>query len=224
MRLKIFMLGLSLFFGLQTIMAQDNVLEEFVLNDFFDGKVHLKDGRGTTGKFNYNFVDEQMCILDNEDNILLLAVASSRIDYIDIKGHIFVPGERRSFFERITLDSGEYYIRWTGKRKHHGGDIGYGIESATINENKKYKAISADRYAQSNSQEFGGVEKTNIPNFYLKNDNGKFIRIKSVKDFVKLYPDKKKEIEEYAKENKLKLKNKDDFEKLFTYCVNLAKD
>jgi hypothetical protein len=195
-------------------IAQDNgkTITHYLFPEFFVGKILMKTGKIEESRLNYNSLTEEM-IFENRGKSLALANVNA-IDTVYIQGRKFIPGGD-VFYEVPVNVKIPLLIKHTCRVIPPGKPTAYGgtseTTSVTIINNlfqsgKVYDLKLPDDY-----------KITSSTNFYLKSENN-YIRINNVKQVIKCFPDKEKEIKEFIKLNGTDFDNQKDLIDLIIFC------
>ena len=205
-----------LFFVLlpQTLKSQDDkgkTYPQFLFNTFKEGAVKATSGSYHKFILNYNMVDEKM-IMEQNGVYRLLANAKD-VDTIYLQSRIFVPVQD-VFYEVLVEGGTPFYLQHKCLLITEGTDIGYGQKSQSV-------APTAYRRFEM------GSEVVNLelpPNFSVLQSsviwvrkNDKMENFSSSKQFMKLFPEKEKNLSEFFKKNKTDFKSREDIIKLGIY-------
>lgn len=190
------------------VSAQINVapvqLLHYALNTFTPGKVKLKSGTVTQQVLNYNLLTKEM-IFDNNGNYLAIA-HPEEVDSVMIGERIFVPVDK-GFYEVLYQGAYPLLVEYTCKIKEPGSPTGYGSSSNTtastplkslLNNNGAYKLKLPDEFELLTGQ-----------NYYLFK-NGRYNKINSEQQFLKLFSDRKAEVKKVIENNHIKFSKKED--------------
>ena len=128
----------------------------------------------------------------------------------------FIPSEKE-FYEVKVDEAIALFIQHKCNLLSKGKDIGYG----------KSQTTSSVSYSEIIGEQ--GIYKFKLPNdfyvvdatlYWVRIDN-EIININGKRRFLKVFPEKKKELEEFIKTNKIKFKNNNNMMKLVQYCNEL---
>jgi hypothetical protein len=193
----------------------DGSSPQYLFPDFTSGNVKMKNGLSQNARLNLNTVTETV-VYEKEGQIYdLLNVRM--IDAIIIKSRIFVP-VRNIFHEVLLIAPIPLLVRHKGDIILNGTAVGYGGTSQVSNA----KALSSVKLSM-------GLCKLQLPkDFSVKPDRIYLIRIKgkahyfrNEKQFLRLFPDKKIELNTFIKQNSIKFDRIDDIVNLLRYCNEL---
>jgi len=191
---------------------------QYLFPEFTIGDVFYKGHKGI-GKLNYNMLLGEMQFLEN-DQIKALANVKDVV-VMKIDNRRFYPFNEKEFTEEL-MSTGKYQlrVRRKGNVAQHSKKGAYGMDSST-SAITSYSSISSD----NRQYDLTVAEKVLITlnNFYyLVGTNGKHILIKNVKTFTKQFPQYRTQIEEFAKERRIRFDNEGDLKALLEYCSKLG--
>jgi len=184
-----------------------------ILPEFKKGTVYFKDGNNVNSILNYDGLTQEF-LFNNNGTILALG-ETVNVDSINIDNRIFI-NTGKKFYEKVRAGSGEYYINWTSKLIDVGKQGGYGgvsKTSATDSYTSTGHALDPLRFTQDT-----GYESDLGTDYYLKIDN-KYKRFSSAKSLAKLLKKEDKELENFAKTEKIDFKDPDDVKKLLDFAL-----
>ncbi len=197
----------------------------FLFSEFQDARVFLI-GRDAQIKMNYNLLIDEMQFVDEKGDVLALR---DKRDVVAIYfGKRVFKYSSVGYTEVIAMGpSGnpELAIKRTIKevgRKNYGA---YGTTSDVSNPTNitsselNTKNITLSDFNTHSSQKSVSPKVTyQKENFYYLNSSGKY-RIANRSVFSKVFSDKKKEIENYLKQNPVDYNNEEDVIRLFNFCT-----
>jgi hypothetical protein len=189
----------------------------YVLPGFVEGTVLLKNGKSEETLLNYNKLSEEMIFEKNDIRMALANIGV--IDTIYLGDRKFVPHEK-IFFEVLVKDSVSLFVQHKCNILQPGNPSGYGGTSETG------AARSISMLANS-----GNLYKLSLPAEYNVTDASQFwiifekstIRITSINQIQKIFPVQAKEIKQFAKKNKVNVRDKKDLILLITKCNELIR-
>jgi len=206
--------------ALQPVAAQnletDN-LENLVFPRFQESVVKLKNGQSYKAVLNYEKTEQQMVVLRN--NKLYLFRDHQAVDTIYMAERIFVPAET-GFYELLVNGPAVLFINHKATLDNTGATLAYGSKTSTAGVTHINKIFSND-----------GAIKLKIPeNFKVADDSeflikvdGQIQKVLNRKQFVKLFPGKTTELEEYISNHKTNFKSEKDLVGLVEFCNSVSR-
>lgn len=209
---------LSVIPGALSVNAQNTteaVSKHYVLPEFITGSVLMKNGKSQDEVMNYNMITEEM--IYEKDNSKWAINNTENIDTVYLGSMKFVP-HGKIFYEVLIKDKISLYKKHKCNLLQSGAPAGYGGTSETG------AATSISMLAGS-----GALYKLQLPKDYhvkdasqlrISNENGETI-ITNQKQFLKIFPEKSKALEQYIRQNKLNVKRQHDLIILVKKCNEL---
>ncbi len=206
--------------ALQPVAAQNleiENLENLVFPNFQESVVKLKTGKVYQAVLNYEKTEQQMVVLRNHE--LYLFRDNQLVDTIFMGDRVFVPAET-GFYEVLVNEPLALFIQHKAKLENTGATLAYGSKTNTAGVTHINKIFSQD-----------GAIKLKVPeNFKVVDDSGYLLRvdgqiqkITNRKQFLKLFPDKGKEIEDYLSKNNTDFKSAEDLKALVKFCNGISR-
>ena len=191
---------------------------QFLFPEFTNGDVFYKGHKGS-GKLNYNMLIGEMQFMENNQVKALSNVRD--VIVLNIDNRRFYPFNDKEFTEEL-MTTGKYHlrVRRKGNVAQHSKKGAYGMDSST-SAITSYSSISSD----NRQYDLAVAEKVLITlnNFYyLVGPNGKHTLIKNVKTFTKQFPAHRAQIEEFAKEQRIRFDNETDLKTLLEFCSKIS--
>jgi len=191
-------------------------MPNLLLPKFTRGIVKLKAGGTYTAVLNYDLVGQQMVFLQRK--LTIVVDDPQLIDTIHLANRTFVPFEK-GFYE--ILFSSVPITLFKQNRSYvesKGTPIGYGALSQT----------TSPSYVQQIFEATGAINLT-IPNNYKIVDdseywirmNGELSHFATKRQFLKIFPDKNKELSQYISKSKTDFTNTASVVQLVQYCNGL---
>jgi len=200
----IFFLGLSPNAIIAQNVNQPVALTQYVFNAFSPGIVKMKSGEVSTQSLNYNIVTNEM-IFNNNGSYMAIAQPEN-VDTVFINNRKFIPLNKK-FYEILVDEKFPLLLEFTATIHEPGNPIGYGINSST-NATSNLKSIISS----------GGSYSLKLPdgysvipgyNYWILED-GKLRKAGSDKQLIKIFPDKKDEINDFLKKNNTNFSKRED--------------
>jgi len=209
----------SLFSFLTIILtAQSNYdtpLPQYLYPEFSSAIVKMKNGNSLTAKMNYNMVTGNMVFV--RDGKLYDLLNPETIDTVYLQNCKFVHFEK-VFYEVIVAAPISLFLHHNGSLAPAGKPAGYGGTSHTSS------ITTLSGYQSGNA--YYNLELP--PDFIVKVDRVYWIRkdnnmssFMNMKQFLKIFPDKESNLNEYIKKNHIKFERRNDLIKLTGYCNEL---
>jgi len=201
--------------------GQDNQarpLPHFLFPSFKEGLVKMKDGKDFTTLLNYQTVDEKM--ITEIDGTYRYSKDPRLIDTIYIESRIFVPVEN-VFYEVLAGGPVTFFLQNRSNYTPLGADVGYGARSQSVGRTQYSRFELSDVMYQFgevvNIELPQNVEITPVHEFWIRRD-GEFEKFNNEKQFLKILPEYEKELKEYIRKEKIRMKSREDLIKLGKYC------
>jgi hypothetical protein len=190
----------------------DKFITHYIFPEFYAGKILMKNGKTEESRLNYNSLTEEM-IFETKGKYLALANVGV-IDTVYIQNRKFIPVDK-VFYEVSVNMKIPLLIRHTCRVIPPGKPTAYGgtseTTSVTIINNFFQSGMVYDLKLPDD------YEITSSTGFYLKSQNI-FIRIYKLKQVIRYFPDKEKEIIEFIKLNGTDFDNQKDLIDLIIFC------
>jgi hypothetical protein len=200
-----------------TVNAQESVTRHYVLPDFVEGSALMKNGKTQDAVMNYNMVTEEM-IFEKGDTKLAMTNLEA-VDTVYLGTRKFIP-HGKVFYEVLLSDKISLFIKHKCNLLQAGTPAGYGGTSETsattsisilVNSGSMYKLQLPKEYRVKDASQF-----------WISMDNSESI-VTSQKQFLKIFPEKSKELEQFIKQNKLNVRKQDDLVILINKCNELLR-
>lgn len=201
-----------------TVPAQQGETENManlVFPKFQQAVVKLNNGQSYKAELNYEMTEQQMIVLRNGQ--LFLFKDAQSVDSISIGNRIFVPAEK-GFYEVLVSGPVSLFMQHKADLENEGSTVAYGSKSNTAGITHITTIYGKE-----------GAIVLKIPENYKVIDasvmwvriEGEMHRIQNRGQFMKLFPDHKKELENYFKGHETDFKNPGDVSRLVTFCNGL---
>ncbi len=187
-------------------------LPNLLLPRFTNSLVKMKSGEKRRAVLNYNLIDQEMVFMQRGQFYVL--DDPQLIDTVYMANRTFVPFEK-GFYELAVTGPATLFIQHKAYAESLGVPTAFGARSQTTSYNY-VKMI------------FGGNGAINLKfpdEFTIADDTEYWIRkedvmvgFKSQRQFLKIFPEKKKEIDKYISENQVDFKNEQSIISLVQYC------
>lgn len=179
-------------------------LTHYVFNEFRPGTVKMKSGETYTQVLNYNILTSEM-IFDNNGKYLAIA-APDKVDTVYISDRKFIPMNNK-FYEVLLSSPKPLLLEFTYTINEPGTSIGYGSTSTTAATTSLSSLVSTGgAYALKLPDDFKVIPGYN----YWIMKEGKLEKAGNAKQFAKIFPDKKDEINDLVKKNNPNFSKRED--------------
>lgn len=196
---------------------------EYLFSEFKPALVISIDKRQYQAEVNYSFMYNEFVFRDVQDNNLIkvfdpvMGIRSVKVD-----DRIFLIDENKTTKE-ILQDFPYIAVRYKGKKKLGGKNVGYGGKSETSAVDSYSHLYSKSGgpviELKSNEYELIGVDRT-----YEMDRNGKVKVFMFQSKFIKLYPKQiQKKLEVYINEQKIDFNSPAQVVVLYNYAESLAR-
>ena len=183
---------------------QPVALTQYVFSEFSPGIVKLKSGEVSTQSLNYNIVTNEMMF--NNNGTYMAIAQPENVDTVFINNRKFKPLNNK-FYEILVDKKFPLLLEFTATIHEPGNPIGYGINSST-NATSNLKSIISS----------GGSYTLKLPDGYSVNPgynywilkDGKLDKAGNDKQLIKIFPDKKDEINDFLKKNNTNFSKRED--------------
>lgn len=192
------------------IQAQSKRIMLF--EEYGDGKVILKNKQEVVTKLNYDTANKKMMYL--KDGVPMILMNDEQVDsvYIDNRRFISLHG---LYLEVVAIDTKEVFIDWSIKERYKGNRGAYG----QVTQNKVESINTAYWTNSEYKKQLVEVRELENSNNYWFFINDKPIKCKSIKDLIKVFPDRKNDILAFVNEKGIDFKNASDAVELIGYCL-----
>lgn len=201
MKIRIIQIVPLLFWGVNVV--GQSIGNHFVFNKFRDATVLYKNKKENQAVLNYNKATEEMIYISPEGKNMALHPID-QIDTVYFDKRKFVPVDNR-FYEILLRDKYTLYASYRCRMSIQAQNIGYGTSSTTAVDNISSLNTSGEIY-QLKLPENYKVEPYVL--YYIEVDN-QLKKFTKTKELIKLFPDLKKEIALFIKNNRMKNNTED---------------
>lgn len=179
-------------------------LSHYVFDSFQRGTVLMKSGEAFAQTLNYNILSGEMIF---ESNGKYLAIAEPQlVDTVFITGHSFIP-QQQKFLEVLTHSATPLLLEFTYSIQDPGTSLGYGATSnSTAATALKNLISSGGAYALKLPDEF--QVKPGVLYWILK--DGRMQKAASSSQLAKIFPDKKKALNDWIATHHTDFSKRDD--------------
>jgi hypothetical protein len=199
--------------GAQTDSALN--LPNFLLPSFTRSLVKFKSGEVKTALLNYNVIDQEM-VFRQADAYMVLD-DPQLIDTILMDDRKFVPF-KVGFYEVALTGPFVLYIQHKINAEDEGTPTGYGATSKSAT--PVYLKQIYGPTGSINLRIPDNYKLTDVTDYWISMNNS-MDKFATKRQFLKLFKDKEKEINQYIDKNNISFKKPADVVKLVTYCRDL---
>ncbi len=187
-------------------------LPNLLLPRFTNSLVKMKSGEKRRAVLNYNLIDQEMVFMQRGQFYVL--DDPQLIDTVYMANRTFVPLEK-GFYELAVTGPATLFIQHKAYAESLGVPTAFGARSQTTSYNY-VKMIFGGNGAINLKfpDEFTIADDTE---YWIRKD-GVMVSFKSQRQFLKIFPEKKREIDRYISENQVDFKNKQSIINLVQYC------
>jgi hypothetical protein len=190
-------------------------LPNFLMPSFTRSLVKFKSGEVKTAVLNYNVIDQEM-VFKQADSYMVLD-DPQLIDTILMDDRKFVPF-KTGFYEVAVTGPVVLFIQHKVNAEDEGTPTGYGAtsKSATpVYVKQLYGPIGSVTLRIPDN-----FKLTDVTDYWISRDNS-MEKFTNKRQFMKIFKDKEKEINQYIDKNNISFKKQEDIVKLVTYCRDL---
>jgi hypothetical protein len=192
-------------------------LPNLLLPRFTNSLVVLKSGEHKRAVLNYNLVDQEMVFMQRNQYYVL--DDPQLIDTVYMANRKFIPFEK-GFYELAVMGPVTLFIQHKAYAESLGVPTGYGARSQTTSFNYVKMIFGGN----------GAINLTYPENFKIVNDTEYWIRKDGVmhnfdtkRQFLKIFPDREKELDQFISKNKISFEDYKAVIKLAEYCNQIIK-
>jgi hypothetical protein len=192
-------------------------LPNFLLPRFTKSVIKLKSGEIYTAVLNYNTVEQEM-FFQQKDKFFILD-EPQLVDTVFMANKIYVPFEK-GFYEVIVIAPVTLFYQHKSYVEFEGTPTLYGAKSQTMppsNVNRIYGARGPMDLKVPN-----GYKVFDDSSYWIRKDN-KMSVFESKRQFLKIFPEKEKELSQYIDKNKTDFKSPGQITELVNHCNELYK-
>lgn len=195
----------------------------YLFDSYVQSQVKLKNRSITAASVNYDAANKVMLFKQGDD--IMEFTNLSQIDTIKIDGRKFIPAGK-GFYEVVCTQHGTIYIDWLLKDVNIGskGALGATTQGSVHNLQMTDFELSAKTYTPYQRQSIGSTDvyRRKNGNVYSVHKDGKIIQLKTLKHLLKAYPAFADQIQTYAKEHELDMREVPDALALIDFCMGLS--
>ena len=190
-------------------------LPNFLFPRFTKSTIKFKSGNIQTATLNYNIVDQEMVFMQPDAYMVL--DNPELIDTVYVDNRKFIPF-KKAFYELLLDGNVSLFIQHKINLEIPGTATGYGATSKTLAPSE-FKQIYGPR---------GSVDLRVPDEYKMTDDSYYWIRrdmnmekFSNKRQFLKLFKNKEKEINEFADRNNIDFQKTSDVIRLVDYCKDL---
>ena len=186
----------------------------YLFEDFMDGTVVLKNRSVVKTKFNLDIFHDKFLYMDGDQ--VMEMTDFSNVSTVLIGDRTFIP-QGNALYEVVELDpENNLLVKWHRKNNPMGKKGAYD----QIAHASSTQSLDPNYYSPSVTKEAARDEmRTVSENKYGMLSNGKFRTFTEKRSFLKLFPDRKKELETFINEQHLLFTDIDDVIRLAKYAI-----
>jgi hypothetical protein len=195
--------------------AQPDTLKNrpnLLLPKFIKSIVKMKSGERKVAILNYNLVDQEMVFMQKDKYWVLND--PQLIDTVYMANRVFIPFEK-GFYELAVSAPVMLFIQHKSYTEDLGMPTGYGARSQT----------TAPSYVKTIYGGNGAINLDIPPTYKIVDDteywirkNGSMQGFKNKRQFLKIFPEKEKDINQFISKNMIDFTNAESVKKLVLYC------
>ena len=215
----VFFILTTLISGQDTVRAQITVsdnIPQYLFNRFAEGLIVKKSGENVLASLNYNIVTEEMIFIEN-NRFLALANLQS-IDTVYLNNMIFLPAAD-AFYELAVTGKVKLLVQFSGTVQVEGEDVGYGITSKTSRVTSLTALTNSGVLYNMDLPE--NLKVSRKITYHVEFD-GKRERFINKRAFLRVFSDKKKELDKYIKEKDIDFDNYNDVVSLIQHLNSIS--
>ena len=206
----------------QSISEVIPMQELFSYQEFKDGKVVHKNGKTSEAKLNYNYLIEEMQFINGRDT---LAIANENtLDFIVVEKDTFIYSNK-SYYQLISSNGTVNLYEKIFFKMVDIKNIGpYGLSSSTSSTDN-LTSINNGGTVRNSTQTYNLKVNQDIiyakrKEYYILGNTKELTPAKRV-NILKLYPDSKKKVKNFIKQQSINFDQKDDLLKLINYLKSI---
>lgn len=214
-KLVVFLILVSLEFQSEAQTTPDGATPQFLFSDFSTANIKLKNGLSQSMLLNYNTVSEKMVY--KKDDLLYDLVNTEMIDAVFLQDKIFVPVGKH-FLQVVLIARVSLYVQMKGKVLSRGAQAGYGEPSQVSNT----KSLSGIKLSMGYYNLKLPVDYTvKVDQVYWIGIDRKMYSFSTKREFLKLFPDIRDDLEKFITRNHIKFGKTTDLRLLVAHCNDL---
>jgi hypothetical protein len=214
-RLIVSLLAMLPAMSMQAQEGETENLANLVFPKFQQAVVKLNNGQSYKAELNYEKTEQQMIVLRNGQ--LFLFKDAQSVDTIFIGNRMFVPADK-GFYEVLVSGPVSLLMQHKADLENEGSTVAYGAKTNTAGITHITTIYGKEGAIVLKIPENFKVIDASV--MWVRKD-GEMHRIQNRGQFMKLFPDNKKELENYFKAHNTDFKKSGDVSNLVTFCNGL---
>jgi hypothetical protein len=192
-------------------------LPNLLFPKFAWGIVKLKTGEKNKAMLNYNTVTQELVFMQKKDFLVL--DNPQAIDSVFLWNKIFIPFDK-AFYELAVIAPVTLFIQHKTYVVQPGVPTGFGATSQTAGPTSVARIYGARGPIDLNlPKDYKVIDDTE---YWIKRE-GSMDNFDTKKQFLKIFPDKKDELDKYIKQHDIDFENPEKVVELVVYCNELYK-
>lgn len=188
-------------------------LPNLLMPEFRRSLIKFKSGEKKTAVINYNMATEELVFLQNGKYLAM--DKPQLIDTVYMANRAFIP-VGKAFYEVVLKGPVSLFIQHKCNVEQVGSSIGYGQRSRSTGPvNLKTMYAGTGTY---NLDIPKGYEVKEANAYWIRKEDGSMQNFTNKRQFLKLFPERQKELEQYINNNRPDFKKVQDVIKLVSYC------
>ncbi|WP_296315381.1 hypothetical protein [Winogradskyella sp. UBA3174] len=177
--------------------------EHYVLSEFSQGSILMKDGTKQVGVLNFNALSKNFAIKKDDVILALSTAVVNKLDTVYVANRKFFRRDN-TFYEFLLKSDIELYVEYTcDLSTATEGRNGYGSSSQTTS---TVSVSSIQNEGNLYDLELPEIYKVSLTIEYWIKKDGQLTKVKTLNQLKKVYKNRKKEIKIYKKEHKVDFK------------------
>lgn len=191
-------------------------ISPFLLEDFEEAEVFFHDGTRYRETINYNLLTNQFYFIDKTDRSVKVVSNPQDILMVKTKGRCFY--QEKGYAVEVLPTNPPLFVQYKAHIRKEGDKGAYGTTSETSSI-RTYGGFGSNgnRFNLSTESLFVGKRYQH----YWLEKNGKRKSFKNFKQFVKLYPEHKADLEQFIEDNQLDIDNVEHVKALCVHAESL---
>jgi hypothetical protein len=190
-------------------------LPQYLFRSFTRGVIKMKNGPAQSAVMNYNTLTERMVFEQNGK--LLDMINLEKVDTVYLQNARFIPAGK-VFYEVLVKKPVSLFVQHKSELKSLGRPAAYGTMSQTTASTSVSKLYIDNGTYNLELPEY--FKLTSSPVSWIRK-NGIMYRFLTERQFLKIFPEYKNEIQGIIDQENLDIKKRDDLIKLVNYCNDL---
>lgn len=192
-------------------------LPNLLIPRFTKSIIKLKSGEIYTATLNYNTVDQEMVFMQKK--IFLVLNEPEKVDTIFMANRTFVPFPK-GFYEVLVKGFITLFVQHKSYVEYEGSPTLYGAKSQTTPPSNVRQIYGAN--GPINLKLPQGYKVSEDSQYWVRTSS-KMEAFKTKKQFLKIFQEKKSELDNFITKNKTDFNNRNNVIELITFCNQLYK-